>query len=66
MNTWADEPTIPDKIRDKLLIKHVDGPLFFGFASQFRDITVRRQHRVGSWFFGWTVSPTWTRQALMH
>ena len=35
---WADELTIPDKIRDKLLIKHVDGPLFFGFASQFRDI----------------------------
>ena len=24
--------------RDKLLIKHVDGPLFFGFASQFLDI----------------------------
>ena len=35
---WADELTIPDTIRDKLLIKHVDGPLFFGFASQFRDI----------------------------
>jgi SulP family sulfate permease len=35
---WADELTIPDAIRDKLLIKHVDGPLFFGFASQFRDI----------------------------
>ena len=35
---WADELTIPDTIRDKLLIKHVDGPLFFGFASQFLDI----------------------------
>ena len=35
---WADELTIPDTIRDKLFIKHVDGPLFFGFASQFRDI----------------------------
>ena len=35
---WADELTIPDTIRNKLLIKHVDGPLFFGFASQFLDI----------------------------
>jgi anti-anti-sigma regulatory factor len=35
---WADELTIPDTIRDKILIKHIHGPLFFGFASQFRDI----------------------------
>ena len=35
---WADELTIPDTIRNSFLIKHVDGPLFFGFASQFRDI----------------------------
>jgi SulP family sulfate permease len=34
---WADELSIPDAIRDKLVIKHVDGPLFFGFASQFLD-----------------------------
>src|SRR4029077_5011945 len=34
---WADELTIPDAIRDKLFIKHVDGPLFFGFATQFLD-----------------------------
>ncbi len=36
--SWADELTIPEALRDKLLIKHVDGPLFFGFASQFLDI----------------------------
>jgi SulP family sulfate permease len=35
---WADEVSIPDAIRNKLFIKHVDGPLFFGFASQFLDI----------------------------
>jgi SulP family sulfate permease len=35
---WADELTIPDAIRSQLFIKHVDGPLFFGFASQFLDI----------------------------
>ena len=35
---WADELSIPDAIRSELFFKHVDGPLFFGFASQFRDI----------------------------
>ncbi len=36
---WGDELGIPEAIRSKLLIKHVEGPLFFGFASQFLDIT---------------------------
>ncbi|MGY6174789.1 sodium-independent anion transporter [Paraburkholderia strydomiana] len=35
---WADELTIPAGLRDRLLIKHVDGPIFFGFASKFLDI----------------------------
>jgi SulP family sulfate permease len=35
---WTDELTIPDAIRSKLFIKHIEGPLFFGFASQFLDI----------------------------
>ena len=35
---WADELAIPDAIRNKLFIKHVEGPVFFGFASQFLDI----------------------------
>jgi SulP family sulfate permease len=35
---WADELIIPDAMRSKLFIKHVQGPLFFGFASQFLDI----------------------------
>jgi SulP family sulfate permease len=35
---WADELAIPETIRNTLLIKHVDGPLFFGFASQFVDV----------------------------
>jgi len=35
---WADELNIPDALQDKLLIKHIEGPLFFGFASQFLDI----------------------------
>jgi SulP family sulfate permease len=36
---WADELSIPEAIRSKLLIKHVEGPLFFGFASQFLEIS---------------------------
>jgi sulfate permease, SulP family len=36
---WADELNIPEAIRSKVLIKHIEGPLFFGFASQFLDIS---------------------------
>ena len=36
---WADEQSIPETIRRTLLIKHVEGPLFFGFASQFRELS---------------------------
>ena len=36
---WADELSIPEPIRSKVLIKHVEGPLFFGFANQFLDIS---------------------------
>ena len=36
---WADEESIPEGMRQSLYIKHVDGPLFFGFASQFLDIS---------------------------
>lgn len=36
---WADELSIPEAIRSKVLIKHVDGPLFFGFARSFLDLT---------------------------
>jgi SulP family sulfate permease len=36
---WADEQSIPAEIRDSMFIKHVDGPLFFGFASQYLDLS---------------------------
>jgi SulP family sulfate permease len=35
---WADELTLPAADRERLLIKHVEGPLFFGFARGFADI----------------------------
>jgi len=33
---WDDEITIPELLRQHLLIKHVTGPLFFGFVYAFR------------------------------
>ena len=35
---WIDEGDIVDRIGDKVYIKHLDGPLFFGFASRFQDM----------------------------
>ncbi|MDX1683962.1 MAG: SulP family inorganic anion transporter [Saprospiraceae bacterium] len=35
---WEDEGNIIDRIGDKVYIKHIDGPLFFGFASRFQDM----------------------------
>ena len=35
---WADEIDIPARLRNRLLVKHVEGPLFFGFASGFLKI----------------------------
>jgi SulP family sulfate permease len=36
---WADEIEIPEDLRNRLLIKHVDGPLFFGFAQALRKVS---------------------------
>jgi SulP family sulfate permease len=35
---WADEIDLPAAYRDRLLVKHVEGPLFFGFARGFLNI----------------------------
>lgn len=32
---WADEQSLIDEIGDRVYIKHLDGPLFFGFVSTF-------------------------------
>ncbi len=34
---WADE-NIPDSIADKIFVKHLNGPLFFGFAPTFQAL----------------------------
>ena len=38
---WQDEVEIPDGLKQRLLIKHVNGPLFFGFVYAFRRIAER-------------------------
>lgn len=35
---WADEGSIIDRIGNRVFIKHLDGPLFFGFASRFQEM----------------------------
>ena len=35
---WADEGDLIDRIGDRVFIKHLDGPLFFGFASRFQEM----------------------------
>ncbi len=36
--TWADENSISEQLSNKIYIKHLDGPLFFGFASRFQEM----------------------------
>lgn len=33
---WSDEE-MPENVRNNVLVKHLDGPLFFGFASGFTE-----------------------------
>jgi SulP family sulfate permease len=35
---WADEGNITDQVGDMVYIKHIDGPLFFGFSSRFQEL----------------------------
>jgi SulP family sulfate permease len=34
---WQDEEAFYEKYKDKVIIKHLYGPLFFGFTSYFKD-----------------------------
>lgn len=35
---WSDEAGIMERVGNTVYIKHLDGPLFFGFASRFQEI----------------------------
>lgn len=36
---WSDEVGLLEKVGNKVYIKHLDGPLFFGFASRFQEMS---------------------------
>lgn len=36
---WMDEMALSDDILQKVYIKHFDGPIFFGFAAKFQEMT---------------------------
>tara|TARA_B110000483_G_scaffold26049_1_gene31070 strand:+ start:22028 stop:23893 length:1866 start_codon:yes stop_codon:yes gene_type:complete len=36
---WSDEAEMPKAIQEKVYIKHLDGPLFFGSTSDFQRLT---------------------------
>ena len=38
---WADEIDIPAQDRHRLLVKHIEGPMFFGFARGFADVAAQ-------------------------
>ncbi len=38
---WADEGDLIARRGDKVFIKHLDGPLFFGFANRFQELVTR-------------------------
>ncbi len=35
---WADEVDFPEDLKRKVFIKHLKGPLFFGFTSEFQQL----------------------------
>lgn len=38
---WKDEASFPDNLKQKVFIKHLKGPLFFGFTSDFQQLTAQ-------------------------
>ncbi|AXT18743.1 STAS domain-containing protein [Flavobacteriaceae bacterium AU392] len=35
---WADEANFPESLKEKVFIKHIKGPLFFGSTSNFQQL----------------------------
>lgn len=35
---WDDEKGMPEVLKEKVFIKHLDGPLFFGYKSKFQEL----------------------------
>jgi SulP family sulfate permease len=37
-DAWPDEKGFPVALKDEVYIKHIKGPLFFGYTSEFQEI----------------------------
>lgn len=37
--SWEDEADFPEELKEKVYIKHIKGPLFFGSTSNFQSLT---------------------------
>ena len=35
---WPDESAFPNQLKEEVYIKHLDGPLFFGYTSDFQQL----------------------------
>lgn len=38
---WEDEDNFPEQLKEEVVIKHINGPLFFGSTSDFQDLSKR-------------------------
>lgn len=38
-SSWSDEGSFPPELREKVFIKHINGPLFFGSTSNFEQLS---------------------------
>jgi len=38
LELWKEEKNVYDEYRDKIYIKHLSGPMFFGFTSRFQEL----------------------------
>lgn len=39
--SWADEGNFPENLKEKVFIKHIKGPLFFGSTSDFQSLAAQ-------------------------
>ena len=38
---WDDEANFPESLKEEVFIKHIKGPLFFGFTSDFQQLSTQ-------------------------
>lgn len=38
-NRWTDEVNFPENLKEEIFIKHLSGPLFFGYTSEFSALS---------------------------